>query len=92
LPLAARVASYVAEGAEVLVATDHDVVTDYGPVIRELQLAARSRASSARRSPAASGRPKPPHGFGHANAFPLPDARSNRAAERSAARAGACAR
>ena len=73
LPLAARVATYVAEGAEVLVATDHDVVTDYGPLIRELGLASADRERRrARKSRAASRRPRRRYTFGHANAFPLP--------------------
>jgi hypothetical protein len=33
-----RVASVVAEGLDVAVSTDHDVSTDYGPVVRELGL------------------------------------------------------
>lgn len=71
-PLERRVASFVAEGAEVLVATDHDHVTDYGPLVRELGLASRiasvvgQELTSNTRSPAA------PETFGHLNAFPLP--------------------
>ena len=72
LPLAARVASYVAEGAEVLVATDHDVVTDYGPVIRELQLAGAIASVVGQEITSGVATPEAPHGFGHANAFPLP--------------------
>lgn len=40
-PLTRRLASYLAEGADVIVATDHDRVTDYSPLIRELGVAGR---------------------------------------------------
>lgn len=33
-----RVMSFVSEGVEVLVSTDHDVVTDYRPIIEDLQI------------------------------------------------------
>jgi hypothetical protein len=71
LPLDLRLASYVAEGAEVLVATDHNRVTDYGPLIRELALASAiasvvgQEVTSSVRSDAA------PHTIGHSNVFPL---------------------
>lgn len=36
VPNEVRVANFLAEGIDVLISTDHDVVTDYAPVIREL--------------------------------------------------------
>jgi hypothetical protein len=72
LPLAARVASFVAEGAEVMIATDHDVVTDYGPVIEELQLATAIASVVGQEVTSTVPTPEAPHTFGHANAFPLP--------------------
>ncbi len=39
-PLRDRVTSFAAEGVEVMVATDHDVHTDYAPIIATLQLGA----------------------------------------------------
>ena len=39
VPLEERVRSLVAAGVEVAVATDHNAVTDYGPVIRDMGLA-----------------------------------------------------
>jgi hypothetical protein len=39
LPLGERVTAAAAEGLELLVSTDHDVITDYLPAIRELMLA-----------------------------------------------------
>jgi hypothetical protein len=71
LPLALRVANYVAEGDEVLVATDHDVVTDYGLVIRELQLASAIASVVGQEVTSSTSTPEAPHSFGHANAFPL---------------------
>ncbi len=72
LPLAMRVATYVAEGDEVLVATDHDMVTDYGPVIRQLQLASAIASVVGQEVTSSVATPEAPHTFGHANAFPLP--------------------
>ncbi|MEN8183055.1 MAG: CehA/McbA family metallohydrolase [Myxococcota bacterium] len=72
LPLETRVASFVAEGAEVLVATDHDHVADYGPTVRELGLEASLATlvgveiSSSVRSQAV------PYTSAHSNAFPIP--------------------
>jgi hypothetical protein len=71
LPLRTRVASYVAEGAEVLISSDHDMVTDYGPLIVELGLEEELvgmvgvEVTSEVRTQLA------PHTIGHANAFPV---------------------
>jgi len=72
LSLRDRVASFVAEGAEVLVATDHDRVTDYGPVLRELALAGRVAAVSGAEITTTVRGEANPHTSGHYNAFPLP--------------------
>lgn len=72
LPLATRVATYLAEGAEVLVATDHDVVTDYAPLIRELGLAGEIASVVGQEISSSVPTPEAPYTFGHANAFPLP--------------------
>jgi hypothetical protein len=67
-----RVASFAAEGIEVMVATDHDFVLDYGPVIDELGL--RSRITSLVGSEVTTVVPNPPvfpNAVGHANAWPL---------------------
>ena len=69
---ARRVAEYVAQGAEVLVAAEHDNLYDYSPLIRELGLADRLanvvglEVTSEVRSEIA------PHTMGHGNAFPIP--------------------
>jgi len=45
MKLETRVITAVAEGLEFVVSTDHDVVTDYGPVINELDLQERIKSS-----------------------------------------------
>jgi hypothetical protein len=72
LPLRQRLASYVAQGDEVLVATDHDHVTDYGPLVRELGLASRIATVVGQEVTGNVATPEAPHTLGHANAFPLP--------------------
>lgn len=80
LPTAHRLRSFAAEGAEVLVTTEHDHVFDAAPLLRALGLDGRIatitgvEATSNVKSAAA------PHSFGHANVFPLvprPDAYRN---------------
>jgi hypothetical protein len=59
----ARALSFAADGVDVIVSTDHDVVTDYGPVIERLGL-----------SPFLAtiiGEEVSPMEWGHYNAFPL---------------------
>jgi len=72
VPLADRVRSFVAQGGEVLVSTEHDHVVDYGPVIEGLGLAGALawlpgvEVTGILRSDAA------PRTAGHANALPMP--------------------
>ena len=72
LSLPARVASFAAEGADVLVATDHDMVTDYAPLIRELGLASRMASLVGSEVTSEVKTEVAPFTLGHANAFPLP--------------------
>lgn len=60
---AMRAASFAAEGVDVLVSTDHDFVTDYAPVLAELQLT-NTMASMI-------GSEVTPFDFGHHNVFPI---------------------
>ncbi len=71
LPLDRRLASYVADGCDVIVATDHDMLTDYGPVIHELGLAGRIASVIGQEVTSAVPTPVAPYTFGHANVFPL---------------------
>jgi hypothetical protein len=79
LPVDERVRSFAAQGAEVLVSTEHDRIVDPGPTVRALGLdgllrsVVGSEITSTMRSAVA------PRTFGHANAFPLvPDPRAYR--------------
>ena len=72
LALPARLASFAAEGAEVLVATDHDMLTDYAPLIRELGLAGRMASIVGSEVTSEVKTDVAPFTLGHANAFPLP--------------------
>ena len=76
-PLGERVASFAAQGAEVLVATDHDRVTDYGPLLRELGLAGEIASMMGAEVTTSVRGEANPHTTGHYNVFPLrrdPDA------------------
>jgi hypothetical protein len=63
VPNAVRVASFAAEGVDVMVSTDHDYVTDFAPVVRDLGLEA-SMASLI-------GCEVTPFDYGHQNVFPI---------------------
>lgn len=60
---AVRVASFAAEGVDVMVSTDHDSVTDFAPVVRELGLEG-SMATLI-------GCEVTPFDYGHQQAFPI---------------------
>ena len=64
VPLSHRILEFVADGIDMIVATDHNAVTDYGPTIRQLGLSAM--ITSAR------GDELTTNGWGHFGAFPLP--------------------
>lgn len=63
VPNALRVAGFAAEGVDVLVSTDHDFVTDYAPLIAELQLTNVLTTIN--------GNEITPADFGHHNVFPV---------------------
>jgi hypothetical protein len=72
LPQRQRVVSFVAEGGEVIVATDHDVVSSYADSIRDLGLSARIRSIVGVESTNISHTAQTPHSGGHVNVFPVP--------------------
>jgi hypothetical protein len=87
LPLTDRVASFAAEGVEVMVSTDHDYITDYTPIIGDLGLGAE--LNSIVGNELTGGIPVPtdvtqggvvffPEGIGHWNAWPLSVIPNNR--------------
>ena len=58
-----RAMSFAAEGVDVLVSTDHDFVTDYRPVLEQLQLTSQMTSMI--------GCEVTPFDYGHHNTFPL---------------------
>jgi hypothetical protein len=64
VPMQDRVYEFLADGVEVITSTDHNVVSDYGPVIHELGVG-RDLASLV-------GDEMTTSGWGHFGAFPLP--------------------
>jgi hypothetical protein len=72
LPMRERVRAFAAEGAEVLVSTDHDVVADYAPTIRSMGLAARLASIVGLEVTSEVETDVAPHTLGHANTFPIP--------------------
>jgi hypothetical protein len=72
VPLRDRVASFLAEGGEILVATDHDHVTDYAPLLRKLGLRERMRSVVGVEVTSTTHTEVAPSSAGHSNVFPLP--------------------
>lgn len=72
LPQTQRLRSFAAEGGEVLVATDHDVVSDYASLIEELGLGDRLATLSGLEVTTISPTPRNPHTSGHINLYPVP--------------------
>lgn len=67
-----RVASYVAEGAEVLISSEHDNLFDFAPTIRAFGLEERLASLVGVEVTGAVSSEVAPHTIGHANSFPLP--------------------
>ena len=86
VPITARVETFMAEGVEVIVSTDHDYITDYAPVIADL--GAGSDIASVIGNELTGGIPVPadptqdgtafPEGIGHWNGWPLETVSGNR--------------
>ncbi|MCZ6465638.1 MAG: hypothetical protein O7A09_15005, partial [Proteobacteria bacterium] len=71
LALRSRVASFAAQGSEVLVSTDHDMVTDYAPLVRSLGLAGEIASVVGVEVSSTSVSDAVPYTFGHVNVFPF---------------------
>lgn len=68
-----RVVVFAAEGVEVMVATEHDFVLDYGPVIDALDMGRFVTAKAGTEITTSVGNPPVfPDAIGHMNAWPLP--------------------
>ncbi len=71
MPRAKRVATYLAEGAEVLVATEHETVFDFQPTIDRLGVGDRVATIAGTEITGEVGSDRTPYTLGHANAFPV---------------------
>ncbi|NNL65711.1 MAG: PHP domain-containing protein [Myxococcales bacterium] len=67
-----RIRSFVAQGGEILVATEHDNVVDYQPVVEAMGLAERLRVVPGLEVTTISKTEDVPYTAGHGNAWPLP--------------------
>lgn len=72
LPRRRRIASFVAEGGEVIVSTDHDVVGSYAPLIRAMGLERALRSVDGVEVTSISKTARTPYSGGHANLYPVP--------------------
>ncbi|MBW2391245.1 MAG: CehA/McbA family metallohydrolase, partial [Deltaproteobacteria bacterium] len=72
LPQTQRLRSFVAEGGEVLVATDHDAVSQYARLIESLDLGDRLTSLSGLELTSISPTPNNPYTTGHINLYPVP--------------------
>lgn len=68
---AKRVASFVAEGAEVLVSTEHETVFDFHPLIEELGVAEKVATITGTEVTSEVQSLRVPYTLGHGNAFPM---------------------
>jgi len=71
MPRAKRVATYLAEGAEVLIATEHETVFDFQPTIDRLEVGDRVATIAGTEITGEVGSDRTPYTLGHANAFPV---------------------
>ncbi len=71
MPRAKRVATYLAEGAEVLVATEHETVFNFQPVIDRLGVGDRVVTIAGTEITGEVRSDRAPYTLGHANAFPV---------------------
>lgn len=67
----ARLRHFVAEDIDVLVATDHDHVADYGPALADLDVGHRIRVVTGVEVTSSTPSPRAPFTIGHHNAWPM---------------------
>jgi hypothetical protein len=70
-PLRDRVRSYVAEGVEVLVSTDHNFITDLAPIVQQAGYGGFLKTIVGDEMTTGLSSPAFPQAFGHHNVFPL---------------------
>ena len=71
LPIARRIASLVAQGLDVVAATEHDRAIDYGPALRRLGVEGALASLPGAEVTSTATSPTAPFTIGHANVFPL---------------------
>jgi len=67
-----QLAAFVAEGADLIVSTEHDRVADYGPLIARFGLGERLKSLVGAEVTSSAHTAEAPGTAGHSNAFPLP--------------------
>lgn len=72
VPMHKRLASFVAEGGEVIVSTDHDHISDYAPLIDSLQLGSHVNSIVGLEITSTVSTPAAPFTAGHSNVLPMP--------------------
>jgi hypothetical protein len=72
MPNAARLASFVAEGVDLIVSSDHDHLGEYGPAVAALGLGGRIRVLQGVEATSSAPTRKAPWTLGHSNAWPIP--------------------
>lgn len=71
MPNAARLASFVAEGVDVLVSSDHDHLGDFGPALAALGVGGRIRVIQGVEATSSTPSEAAPWTLGHSNAWPI---------------------
>ncbi|MFT5441471.1 MAG: hypothetical protein ACI8W3_000512 [Myxococcota bacterium] len=72
LPIGRRLKSFVAEGGEVLVATDHDIIADYDSPFAAAGLTNELVVMTGLEVTTMAPTPRNPHTTGHINVYPVP--------------------
>ncbi len=71
-PAERQLAAFVAEGADLIVSTEHDRVADYAPLIGRLSLDSHIRSLVGVEVTSSAHAGASPHTAGHSNVFPMP--------------------
>jgi hypothetical protein len=72
MPNAARLASFVAEGVDVIVSSDHDHLGEFGPALAALGLEGRIHVLQGVEATSSAPSEQAPWTLGHSNAWPIP--------------------
>ena len=72
MPNAARLATFVAEGVDLIVTSDHDHLGQFGPALAALGLEGRIRVLQGVEATSSAPTRKAPWTLGHSNAWPIP--------------------